>query len=76
MGCGRKVTEDSIDPTAGMEVLKKPGDNVEAGEPLLICFCSDETRLKTGCEMALSAYKISDESPAPEPLIYALDPAQ
>jgi pyrimidine-nucleoside phosphorylase len=73
LGCGRKVTTDRIDPTAGMEIYKKPGDVVEAGDPLLDCFCSEQTKLEEGCRMALGAYRIGEQTPEPEPLIYSVD---
>ena len=34
LGAGRSRVEDAVDPAAGLEVWKKVGDRVEAGEPL------------------------------------------
>jgi pyrimidine-nucleoside phosphorylase/thymidine phosphorylase len=34
LGAGRSRLEDAVDPAAGLELRKKVGDSVEAGEPL------------------------------------------
>ena len=34
LGAGRSRVEDAVDPAAGIEVWKRVGDRVEAGEPL------------------------------------------
>ena len=34
LGAGRTRVEDAVDPAAGLEVWKKVGDRVEAGEPI------------------------------------------
>jgi pyrimidine-nucleoside phosphorylase/thymidine phosphorylase len=34
LGAGRSRVEDAVDPAAGLELRKKVGDSVEAGEPL------------------------------------------
>jgi pyrimidine-nucleoside phosphorylase/thymidine phosphorylase len=34
LGAGRSRVEDTVDPAAGLELWKKVGDRVEAGEPL------------------------------------------
>ena len=36
LGCGRTKRDDVIDAASGFRILKKPGDHVNAGEPLLI----------------------------------------
>jgi pyrimidine-nucleoside phosphorylase/thymidine phosphorylase len=35
LGAGRSRVEDAVDPAAGLELRKKVGDRVEAGEPLV-----------------------------------------
>jgi pyrimidine-nucleoside phosphorylase/thymidine phosphorylase len=35
LGAGRSRVEDAVDPAAGLELWKKVGDRVEAGEPLV-----------------------------------------
>jgi pyrimidine-nucleoside phosphorylase len=35
LGAGRSRVEDAVDPAAGIEVWKRVGDRVEAGEPLV-----------------------------------------
>jgi thymidine phosphorylase len=34
LGAGRSRVEDAVDPAAGIELWKRVGDRVEAGEPL------------------------------------------
>ncbi len=41
LGAGRSRVEDVVDPAAGLEVWKKVGDRVEAGEPLAAMHVGD-----------------------------------
>ncbi len=41
LGGGRLKKEDFIDNSVGIEVLKKIGDYVKSGEPLLNIYCND-----------------------------------
>jgi pyrimidine-nucleoside phosphorylase len=69
MGGGRSAIDDLIDPSVGMVITAKPGDWVEAGEPLGTIFAAD----RAGVEVARSALgvaiAISDEAEHPLPLI-------
>lgn len=59
LGMGRKKMEDTIDPSAGFELLKGVGDDVELGEPLLRVHLGKfqlDDRMK---EQLLSAYVTS-----------------
>ena len=44
LGGGRQKKEDYIDNTVGIEVLKKIGDYVEEGEPILYIYSNDEKK--------------------------------
>ncbi len=46
LGCGRLKTDDTVDPSAGIEFLHKIGDSVRRGEPLIRCFNSDRVKLE------------------------------
>ncbi|MBL8112674.1 MAG: thymidine phosphorylase [Acidobacteria bacterium] len=48
LGCGRARKEDLIDPASGFRILKKPGDTVAAGEPLLVIARGPATARKEG----------------------------
>lgn len=67
LGAGRATKEDDVDPIAGFHLLKKPGDAVEAGEPLAHVFASDASRFDA--EALLAAYTFADEPPEPRPLL-------
>lgn len=45
LGAGRARREDDVSASAGIEVLVKPGDEVAAGDPLLILHTEDAERL-------------------------------
>jgi pyrimidine-nucleoside phosphorylase len=69
MGGGRSKMEDVIDPAVGLVITAKPGDWVEAGEPLGTIFARD----RAGVDMARAALgvgvSIADEAEIPLPLI-------
>jgi pyrimidine-nucleoside phosphorylase len=64
LGAGRTRKEDAIDPAVGAEVLKKVGDSVRKGEPLVVLHVNDESRLPEARRLVESAYEI-DPSGAP-----------
>ena len=46
LGCGRIKTTDIVDPTAGIEFLKKTGEEVQNGEAIIRCFNSSLSKLQ------------------------------
>jgi pyrimidine-nucleoside phosphorylase len=62
LGCGRKLVNDILDPTAGMEFLVKIGDPVRAGEPIIRCFNGDKTKLDSALQRLVQAITIGPES--------------
>ncbi len=42
LGGGRKVKEDIVDPTVGLEMLVRIGDEVELGQPIVRLFARDK----------------------------------
>lgn len=42
LGGGRKVKEDIVDPTVGLEMLVRIGDPIEAGQPIVKLFAHDK----------------------------------
>lgn len=72
LGAGRTRKEDIIDPTAGITLLKKPGDFVSCGEALCLLHTSNAALIPSARETVGLAYKIEGTPPAPRPLIHAL----
>ena len=61
LGAGRLKTSDKIDPAVGLHILKKRGDRVEKGEPLLRVFANDPDLGRQASDRALNAFSLSDE---------------
>ena len=69
LGAGRARKEDPVDATAGVRWFHRPGDRIEAGEPLFELHTADPARLD-GARHALEAgFVIGDEAPEPVPLV-------
>ncbi|MCP3989750.1 MAG: thymidine phosphorylase [Actinomycetia bacterium] len=69
LGAGRAHRDDTVSPTAGVEVLVSVGDWIEAGQPLLRLHAEAPERLEAVIDLARSAVLIGDNDPAPSPLI-------
>ena len=69
LGAGRARKEDPVSAAAGVLCLAKPGDRVEAGQPVLE-LRTDTESLLTGARAALAgAIEIGGEPPPPAPLV-------
>lgn len=66
LGAGRKKKEDKVDHSVGVEVLKKLGDKVSKGEPLVKLYCSSKSDVETARNLIKSAYTISEQPPKQE----------
>ncbi len=69
LGGGRTRMEDVVDPTVGFIIAAKPGDWVEAGEPLATIFARDSEGIAAGRAALVQAIEIADEAELPLPLI-------
>ena len=69
LGGGRTKMEDEVDPTVGFVITAKPGDWVEAGEPLATIFARDHAGIEAGQAALRQAILIADEAEPPLPLI-------
>jgi pyrimidine-nucleoside phosphorylase len=69
LGGGRTKIDDIVDPAVGFVITAKPGDWVEAGEPLATVFASDRAGIETGRATLRTAIAIADEADPPLPLI-------
>jgi thymidine phosphorylase len=69
LGAGRARKEDPVSAAAGILCLAKPGEQVEAGQPLLELRADRDTVLPGAHEALAGAIEIGDEPPAATPLI-------
>ncbi|MBM4370288.1 MAG: thymidine phosphorylase [Deltaproteobacteria bacterium] len=69
LGAGRVGIHDRVDPAVGFEVLRRVGDPVRAGEPLLAIHANDPARLAACRERLEGAYVIGGEPPQETPLV-------
>ncbi|GAC1477493.1 MAG: pyrimidine-nucleoside phosphorylase [Gemmatimonadaceae bacterium] len=69
IGGGRTVMTDEVDPTVGFVITARPGDWVEAGEPLATVFAASAAGVEAGRAALRSAVVIADEADPPLPLI-------
>ena len=69
LGGGRTRVEDTIDPAVGFVITAKPGDWVDAGEPLATIFARDAVGVALGRAALAQAIRIADEADLPLPLI-------
>jgi thymidine phosphorylase len=64
LGAGRARKEDEVSAAAGVICLAKPGDRVEAGQPLLELRADDPARFGPALDALAGAAVISDQGPA------------
>lgn len=69
LGAGRATKESVIDPGAGITLLKKPGEMVKAGEPIMMLHANSESLFKDSLDELEKAVVISREKPPQTPLI-------
>lgn len=65
LGAGRRKKEDSVDPLAGVRLLKRQGDEVAAGAPIARLEASNSDRFEKAVSMILEAYSFSSEASVP-----------
>jgi len=70
LGAGREKLEDQIDPAVGIELVKKRGDYVQAGEPLAIMHANRRELLPPVRQLLLESFQLSDTAANNPPLIY------
>jgi pyrimidine-nucleoside phosphorylase len=69
LGGGRTRIEDEVDPTVGFVITARPGDWVDAGEPLATVFAGDRAGVEQGMTALRQAVVIADEADPPLPLV-------
>lgn len=71
LGAGRERVDSVIDYTAGIRVLKKTGDRVEAGETIAVFYTSREELLEEAQRRYQHAIVIGEEKAGEEQLVLA-----
>ena len=69
LGAGRARKEDPVSAAAGVLCLAKPGERVEAGQPVLELRTDDEPRLMRAADALAGAIEIGPDPPAAGPLV-------
>jgi thymidine phosphorylase len=69
LGGGRNNMDDDVDPSVGFVITSKPGDFVQANEPLATVFARDRAGVEQGRSMLRQAIVIGDEAEMPLPLV-------
>jgi pyrimidine-nucleoside phosphorylase len=69
LGAGRDRVEDPVDPGVGLLVLRKPGDLVAAGDPILELHYRQGARRDASLPLARAAIQIDDAPPSVRPLL-------
>jgi thymidine phosphorylase len=69
LGGGRGRVEDAVDPTVGFVISAKPGNLVEAREPLATVFARDTAGLEAGMLALREAIIVDEHSPEALPLV-------
>lgn len=70
LGAGRRTKEETIDPSAGIVLLKKPGEPVDADEPIAMLHTGDAGKLAESARLLDEAIAIGEGECAPVPLIF------
>lgn len=69
LGAGRRKKEDAIDPAAGVMLMKKAGDPVEAGEQIAVLLYNNAANVESAAEAVGSAFQTGSTAPAVSPLV-------
>jgi thymidine phosphorylase len=69
LGAGRARKEDPVSAGAGVCLLAKPGERVEAGQRVMELRADEKTRFARAHEALASAIEIGPEPPAAGPLV-------
>jgi pyrimidine-nucleoside phosphorylase len=69
LGAGRDRVDDAVDPAAGILVRARPGDPVQAGEPVLELHYRSPARLAAALPLASRAIVVDDAPPPPRAAI-------
>ena len=63
LGAGRRRADDSVDPSAGIRLHVKVGDEVQAGEPLATLYSSKKALITSSAERAIDSFTMRKSRP-------------
>jgi pyrimidine-nucleoside phosphorylase len=69
LGAGRQRVDSIIDPAVGFTLLRKEGEPVKAGEPVVRVHYNDPAPLEEVKARLTRAYHFGPQAPAPRPLV-------
>jgi len=69
LGAGRARKEDPVSAGAGVVCLRKPGEPVTAGEPLLALHTDEPRRLERALEALTGAWSVGDDPVPPRRMV-------
>ena len=69
LGAGRARKEDPVSPSAGVVCLRKPGEEVEEGEPILELHADEPSRFGPARAALAGGIEIGEEAVEPQPMI-------
>jgi len=69
LGAGRRTKEDKINFATGVSEIRKIGEKVEKGKPLLLIHADNKNQINEAKKFLISAFTFSPEQVKPPPLI-------
>lgn len=72
LGASRKIKSDIVDHEVGFQMLKKRGQKIEVGEPVMKIYYHDDQRLDAATQVLNSGLRIQEEAIAKSSLIRKL----
>ena len=73
LGVGRNTTEDDVLPNVGVQLRKKVGDHVDAGETLCVVYGESEHAASVAAGSIADAFAVDDAEPdRPETIVEEL----
>lgn len=69
LGAGRSRADEAVDPAAGIVLFAKPGDRVQAGQPLMELHTSKRSVDRVVSDRALNSVRIGARRPSVPPLV-------
>ena len=69
LGAGRERVDSIIDPAVGFTLLRKVGEPVKKGEPVVRVHYNDPAPVEDVKARLLAAYQFGAQAPAPRPLV-------
>jgi pyrimidine-nucleoside phosphorylase len=69
LGVGRNRTEDAVSPTAGVQLHRKGGDLVEAGDLVMTVWAKDTAGLAAALPQLAEAVEYAEKQPVPRRLL-------